>query len=408
MTLPTFKTWLIAFIASASCGNSQILADFQTSMGTFTCQLNYGASPQAVANFIGLAEGSRPWVDPATGSVRVGVPYYNGVIFHRVIAGFMNQSGSRNGLGTDGPGYVFRDEVTNGLNNSTAGVLSMANAGKNTNGAQFFITAVPRPDLDGGYTIFGNVTSGMSVVTAINAVPKSLNSAGTELSVPITPVVIQSIAIRRLDAAALAFNINAQNLPLCGGVAGALKVVPAVAVSYVMPVAQPAASVFQVFRSTNLQSWSQIWESYQGSGSPGKQEVVFESTNIAPRAFYNIPLIQYPGALGPASTASRTLTVNFAAEYLIYQFNAAGSGGTYQYFDGTNLFSGTITILNFQSDPWSGVWIIGHSGLVPPLRITAALDSSTSTLIQGRMALDRWDNVSWQSVSTTGSCTLTK
>jgi len=405
MTLPTFKTLLLVFIASASCGNSQILADFQTSMGAFTCQLNYVASPQAVANFIGLAEGSRPWVDQATGSVRVGVPYYNGVIFHRVIAGFMNQSGSRNGLGTDGPGYVFRDEVSNGLSNSTAGVLSMANSGKNTNGAQLFITVAPQLFLDGGYTIFGNVTSGMSVVNAINAVPKSLNSSG-ELAVPITPVVIQSIAIRRLGAAAQAFDINAQNLPICGGVAGTLKVVPAVSISYVMPAAQPAGTGFQVFRSTNLQSWSKLGEIYQGTGRTGNHEVVFENSSLAAQAFYNIPLIQYPGALGPASTASRTLTVNFGPAYLIYQFNAAGSGGTYQYFNGANLSSGTITYLNFQSGPWSGVWIIYHSGLAP-LRITAALDSSTATLIQGRMALDQWTGSNWLSVST-GTFTLSK
>ncbi len=121
---------LLVFFASAHRGCGQILADFQTSMGAFTCELKYVESPQAVANFVGLAEGSRPWVDPATGAVRTGTPYDNGVKFHRVIAGFMNQSGSRNGLGTDGPGYTFRDEVTNGLTQSAAGVLSMANSGK--------------------------------------------------------------------------------------------------------------------------------------------------------------------------------------------------------------------------------------------------------------------------------------
>ncbi|MEI7911102.1 MAG: peptidylprolyl isomerase [Verrucomicrobiota bacterium] len=299
---------LLVFFASAHRGCGQILADFQTSMGAFTCELKYVESPQAVANFVGLAEGSRPWVDPATGAVRTGTPYYNGVKFHRVIAGFMNQSGSRNGLGTDGPGYTFRDEVTNGLTQSAAGVLSMANSGKNTNGAQFFITVAPQPSLNGGYTIFGAVTSGLSVVTAINAVPKTLNSSN-ELAVPVTPVVIQSIGIRRIGAAAQAFDINAQNLPVCGGVAGSLKVIPAVTVSYLMPAAQPAATGFQVYHSTDFQSWSKLGEIYQGTGSVGDHEVIFETSNIAARAFYNIPLVKYAGALGPASTASRSLTV---------------------------------------------------------------------------------------------------
>jgi len=403
--MPPFKTLLLVFFATASAAMAQILADFQTSMGAFTCDLRYVESPQAVANFIGLAEGSRPWIDPATGTVRIGVPYYNGVTFHRVIAGFMDQSGSRNGLGTDGPGYTFRDEITNGLTNSAAGVLSMANSGMNTNGAQFFITVSAQPSLNGSYTIFGNVTSGMSVVTAINNVPKSLN-ASNELAVPIIPVIIQSIGIRRVGAAAQAFDINAQNLPVCGGVQGSLKVIPAVSVSYVMSAPQPAASDFQIFRSINTQSWSKLGELYQGTGSVGDPEIIFEDSNIAARAFYSLPLVQYPGALGPASTASRTLTVNFGAAYLLYQFNAAASGGTYQYFNGATLSNGTITQLDFQDGPWSGVWMISHSSL-SPLRITAALDSSTATLIQGRMTLDQWNGLFWQNV-TSGTCTLTK
>ncbi|KAB2641249.1 MAG: hypothetical protein DVB25_02505 [Verrucomicrobia bacterium] len=173
-----------------------------------------------------------------------------------------------------------------------------------------------------------------------------------------------------------------------------------------MPAAQPAATVFQLFRSTNLQSWSKRGEIYQGTGSLGSQEIVFENSSLAVQAFYNIPLIQYPGALGPASIASRTLTVNFGAQNLVYQFNAAGSGGTYQYYNGSTLSNGTITYLDFQSGPWSSIWHINHSAL-SSLQITAALDSSTSTLIQGRMALDKWTGSNWQSV-TDGTCTLTK
>lgn len=399
------RTLLFVFFASAGPVCAQIFADFQTTMGVFTCQLCYADSPQAVANFIGLAEGARPWIDPATGAVRCGVPYYNGSQFHRVIDGFMNQSGSRNGLGTDGPGYSFRDEFTPGLTHAEAGVLSMANSDKNTNGAGFFITVAARPDLDGRYTIFGNVTDGMSVVMAINGVPKSYNSRN-ELAVPITPVIINSIGIRRVGAEAQAFDINAQNVPICGGVAGSLKVTPGVMVDYVLTAPQPAATILQAFRSPNLQAWTQLGEIYQGTGSTGESEITFEDSAIAASAFYNVPLVQYPDALGPATTGGRTLTATFGSQQLIYQINAAGDGGIYQYFNGATLSSGTITYLDFASSPWSATWTFHHSGL-QSIQITGALDSATASLIQGRMTLDLWNGILWYNFAT-GTCTLTK
>src|ERR1041385_2039815 len=116
-----------------------IFAEFNTTMGSFTCRLEYAASPKAVANFIGLATGQRPWLDLNSGAVR-NEPFYDGLLFHRIVQGFVIQSGSRNGQGTDSPGYFFLDEFTNTLRYSSAGVLGMANSGTNSNGAQFFIT----------------------------------------------------------------------------------------------------------------------------------------------------------------------------------------------------------------------------------------------------------------------------
>ena len=141
-------------------------AVFDTTEGSFTIRLFEKEVPRTVANFVGLAEGTKEWKDPATGQKQTG-PYYNGVIFHRVIDGFMIQGGDRLGTGTGGPGYNFADEFHPSLRHSRAGVLSMANAGPNTNGSQFFITFGPTPHLDGKHTVFGRVTDGLDVAMGI-------------------------------------------------------------------------------------------------------------------------------------------------------------------------------------------------------------------------------------------------
>ena len=154
---------------------SGLYARFTTSAGTFLVRLFEKETPKTVANFVGLAEGTKAWSDPATGEKR-STPFYNGLAFHRVIADFMIQGGCPLGNGTGGPGYKFEDEVDprkNPLKHET-GVLSMANAGPGTNGSQFFITHSPQPHLDGKHTVFGRVTSGMDVVNRIRQGDKML------------------------------------------------------------------------------------------------------------------------------------------------------------------------------------------------------------------------------------------
>ena len=118
---------------------SMLYAHFTTSEGNFTVRLFDAETPNTVANFAGLADGTKEWTDPRTGQ-KVKQPYYDGTIFHRVIAGFMIQGGDPLGQGTGGPGYTFADEFDPKLRHSKAGILSMANRGPNTNGGQFFIT----------------------------------------------------------------------------------------------------------------------------------------------------------------------------------------------------------------------------------------------------------------------------
>ena len=184
-----------------------IFAEFNTSMGSFTCRLEYAYAPKAVANFIGLATGQKAWLDQTKGVVRTD-RFYDGLIFHRVIRGFVIQGGSPNGFGTDGPGYKFLDEFTPNLRYGSAGVLGMANSGTNSNGAQFFITVAPTTSLNDHYTIFGELTGGTNVVLDISRV-------GTDFSdKPTNNIVLKSVEIRRVGAQAEAFDINAQGLPV--------------------------------------------------------------------------------------------------------------------------------------------------------------------------------------------------
>ncbi|MGA3317890.1 MAG: peptidylprolyl isomerase [Candidatus Korobacteraceae bacterium] len=130
-------------------------AVFETTAGNITCTLFPAQAPLTVANFIGLATGTKDWKDPKTGKMMQGVPLYNGTIFHRVIPNFMIQGGDPIGNGTGDPGYSFKDEFSPSLKFDQPGRLAMANSGPNTNGSQFFITDVPTPHLNGHHTIFG-------------------------------------------------------------------------------------------------------------------------------------------------------------------------------------------------------------------------------------------------------------
>lgn len=166
-------------------------ARFDTTEGTFTVRFFDELAPRTVANFVGLAEGTKEWIDPATGERRIGTPFYDGLIFHRVIDGFMIQGGDPLGQGIGGPGYRFADEFHPSLRHDRAGIVSMANAGPNTNGSQFFITLAPTPHLDDRHSVFGEVVDGLDVVRKIGKVPTGPRDR------PLTDVVIRKVTIER-------------------------------------------------------------------------------------------------------------------------------------------------------------------------------------------------------------------
>jgi len=165
-------------------------AEFATTEGSFTVRLFDQEAPNTVANFVGLAEGTKEWTDPRT-QEKVKKPFYDGIIFHRVIAGFMIQGGDPLGQGIGGPGFKFADEFHPSLRHHKPGILSMANAGPNSNGSQFFITLAPTPHLDNRHSVFGEVTEGMEIVRRIGSTPTGRQDR------PVKDVVINAVTITR-------------------------------------------------------------------------------------------------------------------------------------------------------------------------------------------------------------------
>jgi len=353
--------WALA--AKVSAQTNGIYADFTTSLGNFTCQLDYTNAARTVANFIGLATGELAWLDLETGSSR-NSPFYDGLTFHRVIAGFMIQGGSPNGLGTDGPGYSFRDEFSSLLLFNNPWVLAMANSGPNSNGAQFFVTVAPYTTGNNTYTIFGKVVSGTNVVNAINKIATDSNDK------PLTNAIIQKVNIRRVGAAALAFNVNGHGLPIVTNIPLHISTT-STQVSLGLDNRLNADN--RLYSSTNLSGWT-------------AQELGIETTtqftnNVsrpidAEQQYFRLAQIQYASStFAPKNVMERGVKLNFANGLgtISIAFNSAGTG-SYTYSLGG---SGTVTNYAWSQDPYRGwLWPIYFSTLSP---MTLRLDFASIT-----------------------------
>src|SRR6266704_6412020 len=184
---PAKKTPAVKPPATMSAGPTAVI---DTAAGKMTCKLFPDKAPLGVANFIGLAEGTKDWTNPVSHAKKHGVPLYDGTIFHRVIPQFMIQGGDPAGNGMGDPGYKFKNETSPSLTFDRPGRLAYANAGRDTNGSQFFITEVPYPSLNGGYTIFGQCDD------ATVALVKQIARAGRDANDrPYRPVKINHITI---------------------------------------------------------------------------------------------------------------------------------------------------------------------------------------------------------------------
>lgn len=167
---------------------AKVTATFDTSLGLFVAKLFADEVPMTVGNFVGLATGEMPWKDKS-GKDMKGTSLYAGTVFHRVIPEFMIQGGDPEGSGRGGPGYRFSDEFDKKLRHNKPGILSMANAGPDSNGSQFFVTEVPTGYLDDRHSVFGEVVSGFEVVKKIGHTDRDHSDR------PLTPVVLKSVTI---------------------------------------------------------------------------------------------------------------------------------------------------------------------------------------------------------------------
>lgn len=377
------------YLLLSGVAQAQIYADVKTSEGSFTIELDYTRAPKTCANFIRLAEGSCYWIDSTTGQVKKE-PYYNGLIFHRVIDGFMSQTGSQKGDGSDGPGYNFQDEF-GGSGHVGAYYVSMANSGPHTNGSQFFITAGATRHLDGVHSVFGMVVlhdtpgdgtpyigAGREVCNAINAVDVG------DADKPVEDVVIESVTIRRVGAAALNFDEHAQGLPEVK-VRNPRIAVDGEKVELKLTLLMSAKTHY--YYSEDMKSWSQgdsvyLDASKTPQGTIDVSEEVGEGVEMffyASHTHYDDSVVQWPSEL-----AGKTLTIVTRFGQTAFTFTS-DQGGTLLH-GGT--LSGAFTVHDLRSD-WLGSNIYLATNLTVGsnpvhFRLRLGYDSSSPLLLSGR------------------------
>lgn len=204
-TAPAKKPAVAAAANPAAAAPARPTAIIETTAGKLTCTLFPDVAPIGVANFIGLAQGTKDWTNPISHAKKHGVPLYDGTIFHRVIPDFMIQGGDPAGSGSGDVGFVFRNETSPTLKFDRPGRLAYANAGPGTNGSQFFITEVPYPSLNGGYTLFGQCDEpSVALVKQIARMGRDANDR------PYRPVKIIHIVITKGGAAPAAKPVAAK------------------------------------------------------------------------------------------------------------------------------------------------------------------------------------------------------
>jgi cyclophilin family peptidyl-prolyl cis-trans isomerase len=367
---------VLMFLGFASRGLGQytngIYAEFNTSMGSYTCALYYAQAPKAVANFIGLATGQRAWLDLPSGLAKTNT-FYDGLTFHRVITNFVIQAGSPNGLGTDGPGYAFVDEITNSLQFNKYGVLAMANSGPDSNGSQFFILATNTwPSLNNGYTIFGQLFGGSNVVHAINLVPADANGK------PLTNVYINTVNIRRVGTAANAFDINAQGLPL---ITNLNLRIGQVGTNVSLVFSNRLYADNRLYASSNLLEWAANELGIE-TASP------VSNTNfqpiLAPAEFFLAAQVQYASStFAPKALFGKTLTMFYTSGVIatnVIVFDNAG-GGTYTM---SGFTPGTVITYYWNQLPYNGyIPLIIYSGTLAPMALKLNFKTATSGNLTG-------------------------
>lgn len=384
-------------IALAGPLQAELLAHFQTTQGNVNVVLHYDKTPQAVANFITLVQGTRSHVNPVTGTI-TNTPYYIGEKFFRVLdqPGFkIAQTGSGTGTNSGGPGYTFRDEFNPTLTHVPY-VLSMANSGPHTNGSQIFFTGnATIPGLDNVHTIFGLVTEPASQV-----VIDAIHAAGDN------GTTITGITFSRTGAAAIAFNEHAQNLPTVSRPDGYLAVTPGVSAIWHLSPLVSTGAILRAFRSTTLASgsWSELGSARQhvGIGSAQLFPAVLTATlddAAAPSAFYNLTVARHPNSVAPSALSNRTVIIAIGSGLIYYTQNSTATGGNATYVPSVGApFNFIFNTYGFQSAAHDISFIAQNVGITPDtLLIKIGCDAATNTQIDGRHSTQYYNNLyGWQ------------
>jgi peptidyl-prolyl cis-trans isomerase A (cyclophilin A) len=371
------KFSIILILSAAGLAHGQIHADFAVSrggvpLGTFRARLDHQKAPRTCANFIGLASGARPWIDLATGSVKVNRPFYNGLTFHRLIHNFVIQGGSPNGLGTDGPGYVIQDEFHADLRHSGRYMLSMAKSAlPGSGGSQFFITLAAAPNLNDKHSVFGEVIDGKELIDSF-ADPVLFPTTNDR---PQTPITMDSVVISGPDLAA--FDLDDPALML-----------PAIGTTALVPSRNSAANQFTVtfdrgfqtehliHYSTDLINWAYFRHIRSREAAAGYR---YTLSNVTfPKFFMRSARVDYGLVPNPSldlfSAGKEFALSDRAGNTLTLIPNGAG-GGTWRHSNGG---SGTLTSLT-TSDyvPATGVnfEFSGGGQLFPLLNLSAGFNT---------------------------------
>jgi peptidyl-prolyl cis-trans isomerase A (cyclophilin A) len=382
-------TILLALVATVQ---AELTATLQTTRGNVAIALQYDKAPQAVANFITLAQGTRTRLHEATGAV-TNAPLFVGEKFFRVLndTGFrIAQTGSGNGTNSGGPGYTFKDEFHASLTHVPY-VLSMANSGPNSNGSQIFLTGSDSiPSLNNVHTVFGLITDLPS-----RAVIDSIMAAGNDAT------TITGVTFNRSSPGALAFNEFAQNLPTILRAGGSLAVQPGVSSVWNFNPTMISGDVLRARRSTTLASgsWAAIDPSdfHVGIGPVGVNFVlpsVTLDTATSTKAFYHLAVARHPGSVTPSSFANRVLYFLIGNRLFGYQFNGTATGGVALYEVGTFSQNFTFSVLSFDSSAHSTSVILQNIGLpYEPqyLRVRVGWDSADNVEIFGHHSTDYYN-----------------
>ncbi|MDA1068060.1 MAG: peptidylprolyl isomerase [Verrucomicrobia bacterium] len=285
--------------------------------GEFTCKLEYQKAPMTVANFVSLAKGTLGWVDPVGRTVKKGVPFYDGIAFHRIDRTFVIQGGSPNGEGIGGPGYTFPDEFHPDLFHGARGVLSMVNSGPNSNGSQFFITIEDSPFLDGKHAVFGAVLpEDIDVITSIvTDVP--LDFPESTYAKPIKDLVTEKVVITAIGAEAQAFSEANYGLPILDHIQTTMA---REGESFSLQFPQERFHEYESSRSEDLEEWISI-SSIMNMELPTENAFIDLSSLISgkDKQFFNAYQINH--GYVPDGVVGKQITLNFRSSGELMKLN---------------------------------------------------------------------------------------